>query len=275
MSSSTGLGPPKPDSDLRRVIWLTLALFLSYLCVAMSLPAISVYVTTQLGFGNALAGLAVGIAFGSTILTRGWAGRLADLRGGKYSMVRGLGVYAGAGLVCGLATLPGLSAPAAYGVLIAGRLLLGVGESLTVVGLLAWCFGTMPQRSGQVLSLVGMGLYGAFAIGSPIGIAVLDKAGFGSVMAACAAVPLIGLAMVWPVTSAAIHTGQRTSFWRVIGRIWDPGVALCLGGVGSATIGAFIPLLFLSHDWAGTELALACFGGAFVLVRVLFGSTLR
>ena len=48
----------------------------------MSLPVTSVYVTARLGFGNALAGLAVGIAFVSTIVTRGMAGRIADQRGG-------------------------------------------------------------------------------------------------------------------------------------------------------------------------------------------------
>ena len=66
--------PLRADRDLHRVLWLTLALFLSYLCVAMSLPVISVFVTTQLSFGNALAGLAVGITFASTIVTRGMAG---------------------------------------------------------------------------------------------------------------------------------------------------------------------------------------------------------
>ena len=51
--------PVRADRDFHRVVWLTLALFLSYLCVGMSLPVTSVYVTTRLGFGNALAGLAV------------------------------------------------------------------------------------------------------------------------------------------------------------------------------------------------------------------------
>ncbi len=164
-----------------------------------------------------------------------------------------------------------MPAPAAYGVLIVGRLLLGVGESLTV-GLIAWCFGIMgPQRSGRVFALVGMGLYGAFAVGSPIGLALFDQAGFAGVMGACALVPLIGLAMVLPVAAVAPHAGERHSFWRIIGRIWEPGVALGLAGVGSAAIGAFMPLLFLHRGWSHAGLGLTCFGGAFVLVRILFG----
>ncbi len=262
----------RADRDLHRTLWLTLALFLSYLCVAMSLPVISVFVTTRLGLGNGLAGLAVGITFASTIATRGIAGRMADHRGSKSAMVRGLWVYAVAALVCAAADWPGLPALAAYSVLIVGRLLLGVGESLTVVGVLAWCFGIMgPHRSGRVFTLVGMALYGAFAIGSPIGLALFERAGFAGVMAASALVPLVGLAMALPVAAVAVHAGERPSFWRIIGRIWEPGAALALAGVGSATIGAFMPLYFLHQGWTQAGLGLAGFGGAFVLVRIVFG----
>ena len=116
-----------------------------------------------------------------------------------------------------------------------------------------------------------MGLYGAFAAGSPIGVALFDRAGFAWLMGAGALVPLIGLAMVLPVGAVALHSGERPSFWSIIGRIWEPGLALGLAGVGSAAIGAFIPLLFLSRGWPHVGLGLTCFGGAFVLVRVLFG----
>jgi MFS family permease len=272
MSSVTSAIPFRADRNLHLVVWLTLAIFLAYLCISMSLPVISVFVTTKLGFGNALAGLAVGISFASTIVTRGMAGRMADHRGSKFTMVRGLWVYVLAGLVCAAASWPGLPTPAAYGVLILGRLLLGVGESLVTVGVMAWCFGIMgPQRSGQVFALVGMGLYGAYAVGSPIGLALFEWAGFGGLMAACALVPLVGLAMVLPIAAVALHVGERLSFWRIIGRIWEPGLVLGLAGVGSAAIGAFLPLLFLHQAWSHAGLGLSCFGGAFVLVRVLFG----
>jgi MFS family permease len=272
MSSSTAAVPLRADRDLHRVLWLTLALFLSYLCVALSLPVLSIFVTTRLGFGNALAGMAVGVTFAATILTRGMAGRIADHRGSKYCMVRGLWAYTIAGLICAAASLQGIPALAAYGLLIAGRLLLGVGESLAVVGLMAWCFGIIgPHRSGRVFALVGLALYGAYAVGSPIGLALFDRAGFAAVMGACAIVPLVGLVMALPLAAVAVHAGERPSFWRIIGRIWEPGLALGLAGVGSAAIGAFLPLFFLHQAWSHTGTGLACFGGAFVLVRILFG----
>ena len=272
MSSPVAATSFRADRDLHRTLWLSLALFLSYLCVAMSLPVISVFVTTRLDLGNGLAGLAVGITFASTIVTRGMAGRMADHRGSKYAMVRGLWIYAAASVVCAAASWPGLPVSAAYGILVAGRLLLGVGESLTVVGLLAWCFGIMgPHRSGRVFTLVGMALYGAFAVGSPIGLALFERTGFAGVMTASALVPLIGLAMALPVAAVAVHAGERPSFWSIIGRIWEPGAALALAGVGSAAIGAFMPLYFLHQGWPQAGLGLACFGGAFVLVRIVFG----
>jgi hypothetical protein len=80
----------RPELAYRRVVALTATLFLSYLAVAMSLPVTPVYVVQGLGLNNALGGLAVGIAFLSTILTRGHAGERADRLGGKPCMQRGL-----------------------------------------------------------------------------------------------------------------------------------------------------------------------------------------
>ncbi len=272
MSSTAATTPLGANCDFHRVVWLTLALFMSYLCVGMALPVTSVYVATQLGFGNALGGFAVGIAFASTILTRALAGRMTDHRGGKLAMIRGLAIYTLAGLVCAAASWQGLPAPVAYGVLVAGHLLLGLGESLATVGLIAWALSIMgPQRSGQVFALVGIGLYGAFAVGSPLGLVLFDHLGFAGVMGACALFPLLGLTMIMPVAARAAQGGERTSFWRIIGRIWQPGLVVGLQGVGFAAIGAFMPLLFLHRGWPHAGLGLTCFGLAFVLVRLLFG----
>jgi MFS family permease len=44
-----------------------------------------------------------------------------------------------------------------------------------------------------------------------------------------------------------------------------------VAGVGSAAIGAFLPMFFLHQGWPSAGLGLALFGGAYVLVRILFG----
>ena len=265
--------PVRTDRSTLLLYWLALALFVAYLGIAMALPVVPVFVTARLPYGNGLAGIAVGIAFASTILTRGMAGRIADSRGSRRCMVLGLLTYASAGLVCCLAGWPGCPAPAAYAILLAGRLLLGLGESLATVGLIAWCFGvTGLRRSGLVFAVVGTALYGALAAGSPIGLAVFEWTGFAGTMIACTFAPLIALAMVLPVAAVPVVTGERTPFWHIIGRIWKPGLAVTLQGVGYAAIGSFMTLTFLSRGWPHAGLGLTCFGGAFVLVRVLAGS---
>lgn len=50
----------RKDRSLPLLYWLALALFVAYLCIAMALPVVPVFVTVRLGYGNGLAGLAVG-----------------------------------------------------------------------------------------------------------------------------------------------------------------------------------------------------------------------
>ncbi|MCZ7486072.1 MFS transporter [Rhizobium rhizogenes] len=262
----------RPDLAMRRVIGLTASLFLSYLTVAMSLPAVPVHVVETLGFGNAWGGLAVGIAFLSTILTRGRAGVWSDRVGGKLTMQRGLLVYAASGVICLAAALPGLSASASYIVLIAGRLLLGLGESVALVGMMSWAIGLMgPARSGRVISLVGMGMYGAFAAGGPLGLALLEQTGFVGLMVACTVLPLIGLVAIHWLPAVQPHAGPRESIWRVVGRIWRLGAAVGLQGIGFAALGAFFPLYFLSQGWSHAGLGLSFFGVGFVAMRLICG----
>lgn len=256
----------------RRLLWLALALFLSYLAVGLPLPVISLFVRHQLGFGDAMSGLAVGVAFLSTILTRNYAGRLADQRGGKACMLRGLLLYALASAVCLLSGWAVVGAPVSYAVLILGRLLLGLGESLTLIGMLSWSIGLAhASRTGRVMAIVGAAMYGAFALGSPVGLALFTHLGLVGLMAVCALLPLLGLVMVRGVPGVAPHAGARESFVRILGRIWVPGAAVALQGIGFAALGAFGSLYFLTRGWPHAGLALTFFGGGFVAVRLLCG----
>lgn len=258
------------SQGLRYLFWNAFALFLSYLAVALPLPILSLHVTTDFGLANWLGGLAVGIAFLSTVLTRKYAGTLSDRQGARLAVTRGLAIYVAACAGCLLSTLPVLPPAAAYAVLLAGRLLLGLGESLTIVGIIAWNIGLLgPQQTGRVMAFVGMAMYGAFAVGGPVGEALYTHFGFGVLMAACIALPLLGLAMVWRVPEVTpVAAPPKEPFSRVLGRIWRHGVALCLQGVGFAAIGAFITLYFQSMGWGYAGLGLSCFGGGFVLVRI-------
>ena len=261
------------DPAQARLLLLTAILFVSYVCVAMPLPIIPVYVTERLGLSNVWAGLGVGIGFFATIITRGYAGSLSDRRGAKIALGRGLVFYVAGALTSMVAGLLSHAPLTAFLILLAGRLLLGLGESLVGVGVIAWGVGLVgPARSARVLALIGSAIYGAFAVGAPIGLALFDRFGFAGAMAISAALPCFGLLAIWSIAGVAAHPdAERPSFWSVIGKIWWHGAIVCLQGIGFAAIGAFFVLYFLDRNWSHAGLGLTAFGSGFVLVRMLFG----
>ncbi|MBB3266845.1 MFS family permease [Azospirillum sp. OGB3] len=261
------------DAAQGRLIVLTAVLFVSYLCVALSLPVVPLFVAGDLGMGNVWAGLGVGSAFLATILSRGFAGTFSDRQGAKRAVGRGLGFYVVGGLVSMAAGPLSFSPWAAFSVLVAGRLLIGVGESLVGVGVVAWGIGIVgPQRSGRVLALIGAALYGAFAAGGPLGLALLDRFGFSGVMAVSALLPALGLLAIRCMEGPPAHPdAERPPFRSVLGRIWRQGAVVSLQGIGFAAIGAFFSLHFVREGWPYAGLGLTAFGLGFVLVRFALG----
>ncbi len=255
-----------------QLLRLTLILFVSYLCVALALPVVPVFVSDQLGMGNVAAGLGVGIGFLATIATRGQAGAIADRQGAKRAVARGLACYVAGMAISALAgwlvAAPGL----AYAVLLAGRLALGLGESLVGVGITSWGIGLAGQaRAGRVLAMVGAAMYGGFAVGGPLGLAMMGWFGFGGAMAVGALLPASGWLAIRGIPAVPALAGARPSLMRVVGRIWAHGSIVCLQGIGFALIGAFFTLMFLDRGWSHAGLGLTAFGGGFVLMRLLFG----
>ena len=248
------------------------ALFCGYLCVGLPLPVIPLFVHDRLGFSNLVVGLAIGIQFLATVLTRGYAGRLTDQHGGKRSALQGAAVCALGGLLYVVAALPGLSPVSSLAIVVAGRLAAGFGESQFVTGCVSWSIASVgPQRAGMSMSWTGIAMFAALAIGAPIGMELYQGYGLQAAMVACIVAPLIAAAIAFQAVSYTTPSGQRLPFYRVIGQIWREGLGLMLQGVGLSGLTAFASLYFAARSWGHAGLVMTAFGIGFIFVRVVLG----
>ena len=249
------------------------ALFCGYLAVGLPLPVIPLFVHDKLGFSNLIVGLAIGIQFLATVLTRGYAGRLTDHHGGKRSALQGAAVCAIGGLLYLIAAMPGFSPTISLVIIAVGRLVAGVGESQLVTGCVSWSIASVgQQRAGMSMSWTGIAMFAALAIGAPIGMALYQTYGLEAAMVACVVAPLIAAVIAFREVSYTSPAGPRLPFLGVIGQIWREGLGLMLQGVGLSGLTAFASLYFAARNWDHAGLVMTAFGIGFIFVRVVLGS---
>jgi MFS family permease len=253
------------------------AVFAGFFAMGMALPVVPHHVVGTLHMGTLAVGVVMGSQFITSILLgRGLAGSVTDTRGPRRAMVLGLLGASCVGLVY-FASLALVAQPqASLAVLIAGRLLTGVAEPAIITSALTWGILQLgAAHAGKVIGWVGMALFAAYGFGAPAGAWVASHFGFAGIAAATVLVPLVALAVAFripvPVPVPGAAAGVRPPFYKVLGIVKLPGLALTLSSLGYAVINAFVVLLFLQHGWGSAALAFTSLGAGFILARLLIG----
>ncbi|RQO61067.1 MFS transporter [Variovorax sp. KBW07] len=268
--SSSVSARPFEGSTFTGLVPVVLAVFLGFLAISIPLGALSLEVRDHLGFGSVAVGWTIGIQSLATLLTRHQAGTLCDQRGPRAAVLLGLPLTACSGLAYGLSSLLPIDPVAKLAVLVLGRLLAGLGESLFLTGLMSWGMARVGvAHTGKVMSWTGIAIYAALGLGAPAGLAVHAAFGFAGVGVLALLTPMLAWAIALWLPPVPASGGQRVPFHRVLGLIWRPGLVLALATVPYAAMAAFLTLDYAAHGWPHAGTALLAFAVAYVLVRLV------
>mgnify|MGYP006393240665 CR=1 FL=1 len=246
--------------------------FTLFFVIGLAMPVLPLHVHGRLGLPAFVVGLVAGSQFIASLLSRLWAGRFADARGGKPAIIIGCIVAALAGLLYLLSLLFLSYPPLSAAILIAGRGVLGASESLVITGALAWGLALGGrENAGKVIAWMGMPMFAAYAISAPVGSMLYGRSGFAAVGFATMFAPILAVLCVWRFAAVAPMTGHRPSPRAVFDFVRLPGFALALGSIGFGSITIFVALLFAERHWHGSWAAFTAFSIAFILARLLFG----
>jgi MFS family permease len=275
MTYPTAAAEP-PQRVLMHFAPAVLVIFFGYMTFTLPLAALPLQIHDRLGYGSLIVGITIGIQSLVTLVTRQFAGGLCDKKGAKLVVLLGGGWSLAAALIYLFSCVAPLSDHFLLMAILIARAALGIGESLVMTGSLTWAVGAAgPRHTGIVMVWIGIAMYGAVAAGAPLGLWLVMQttAGGGFAAVALAAIVCALAATVTGLTLAPIapHGGERLPFMAVAARIAPFGAGLSLATLGFGAIAAFAALDFQTKGWPGAGLALAGFGAAYIVTRVLFG----
>ena len=200
------------------------------------------------------------------LLLRPFAGRFADHRGRKPTVLVGSVLVAVGGFIYLL--------PLGVAGLIAARLVLGAGEGAVFTAGSAWIVDLAPiERRGRVIGLYGLAVWAGLSIGPLIGELTQHAFGYTAVWLLAGALPLLGAAIATRVPdpfqpSPLLEEEHHPLIAREAVR---PGTALALGSIGYGTIAAFVVLLLEARGVGHGATVFGAFATMVVLTRLVGG----
>ena len=279
-SSATATVENLPSAEsrtgTRHILSFVYFTFVCYLSIGLPLAVLPPYVHLRMGYSAMLAGLVISVQYIATLASRPWAGRISDRAGAKVSVLWGMGACTASGVALVAAAAANEIHWLSFSVLIASRLILGIGESLGSTGSTLWGITSAGQEStAKVISFNGISTYGAMALGAPLGVILDGQWGLASIGLLTILVGAISLILAFRKRPVPVVHGEHLPFSHVLGRVAPHGMGLALGGICYSVLATFITLFYASRNWEGAALCLTAFGVAFIVARLLFIQTIN
>ncbi len=239
---------------------------LGLLAVGATLPVIPNFVTEELDGSDLEVAIVTGAFAATGFFCRPLAGRAADRRGRRVTVIAGalLAVVAGA-LLFLPASIPGL---------IVSRLFLGAGEGTVFTAGSAWNVDMAPvERRGRMIGLYGLAIWTGLTLGPPIGVLLQNAGGYNLVWAFAVGAPALGAVIASRLPESVNPQGSQQARGPLISReAAGPGGTFALSVVGFAAVSAFIVLALDQRGIGHGAEVFSVFAGTVVATRFVGGS---
>ncbi len=207
-----------------------------FLSLGMLLPTVPKFIEGPLGGSELAVGVIVGSFSVGAVLVRPFAGRIGDRMGRRVLIIGGAAIVT--------VSVASYLLVQSSGVLLAARILGGLGEAAFFVGAASMVTDLAPEaRRGEAISYWSVAVYGGLAFGPALGELLLDGDHYDRVWVASAAfAAMSGLIALFTRETADRSKAPAVPAPLINRTALPPAIVLFLGTVGLAGFSAFMPL---------------------------------